>query len=62
MKPLKKMVYYYELDQKIVSCYSQMEKTKHHTVNRAASIEETLYREQSSAMEDASHVRDSAGK
>lgn len=60
MKPLKKMVYYYELDQKIVSCYSQMEKTKHHTVNRAASIEETLYREQSSAMEDASHVRDSA--
>ncbi|XP_043709718.1 inositol-pentakisphosphate 2-kinase-like isoform X2 [Telopea speciosissima] len=26
MKPLEKMVYYYELDQKIVSCYTQMEK------------------------------------
>ncbi|XP_042482693.1 inositol-pentakisphosphate 2-kinase-like [Macadamia integrifolia] len=27
MKPLDKMVYYYELDQKIVSCYTQMERT-----------------------------------
>lgn len=28
MKPLKKMTYYYELDQKIVSCYTQMENLK----------------------------------
>ncbi|KAK1280509.1 Inositol-pentakisphosphate 2-kinase [Acorus gramineus] len=28
MKPLKKMVYYYELDQKIVSFYTRTEKTK----------------------------------
>ncbi|OVA00539.1 Inositol-pentakisphosphate 2-kinase [Macleaya cordata] len=29
MKPLKKMVHYYELDQKIVSCYTKMEKMVH---------------------------------
>ncbi|KAJ4962394.1 hypothetical protein NE237_022333 [Protea cynaroides] len=29
LKPLKNMVYYYELDQKIVSCYTQMEKMGH---------------------------------
>ncbi|KAF8405267.1 hypothetical protein HHK36_010168 [Tetracentron sinense] len=28
MKPLKKMVHYYELDQRIVSCYTQMLKTE----------------------------------
>ncbi|KAF8377913.1 hypothetical protein HHK36_031301 [Tetracentron sinense] len=29
MKPLKKMVQHYELDQKIVSCYTQMVKSEH---------------------------------
>lgn len=62
MKPLKKMVYYYELDQKILKCYSQMEKIKHHAVTSAASIEESMYHEQSSALEGARRVRDSAGK
>ncbi|RZC66456.1 hypothetical protein C5167_010148 [Papaver somniferum] len=29
MKPLKKMEYYYELDQKIVRCYSRLETAVH---------------------------------
>ncbi|KAF6158240.1 hypothetical protein GIB67_015034 [Kingdonia uniflora] len=33
MKPLKKMVHYYELDQKIVSCYTQKEKMKYEPPN-----------------------------
>ncbi|XP_034675060.1 inositol-pentakisphosphate 2-kinase-like isoform X3 [Vitis riparia] len=37
MKPLKKMQYYYELDQKIVSCYTQMMKTKHQPEKAASS-------------------------
>ncbi|KAJ9674772.1 hypothetical protein PVL29_023980 [Vitis rotundifolia] len=37
MKPLKKMQYYYELDQKIVSCYTQMMKTEHHPEKAASS-------------------------
>lgn len=32
IKPLKKMEYYYELDQKIVRTYSQISKTTHHPV------------------------------
>ncbi|XP_057974167.1 inositol-pentakisphosphate 2-kinase-like isoform X3 [Malania oleifera] len=46
MKPLKKMEYYYELDQKILSCYTQMPRTEHKPEN-AASIEthRPIYRE-----------------
>ncbi|KAF6148096.1 hypothetical protein GIB67_024271 [Kingdonia uniflora] len=33
MKPLKKMVHYYELDQKNVSCYTQKEKMKYEPPN-----------------------------
>ncbi|KAL6995715.1 Inositol-pentakisphosphate 2-kinase [Sarracenia purpurea var. burkii] len=33
MKPLKKMEYYYELDQKIVSCYAQMVNGQHRVEN-----------------------------
>ncbi|KAF6161815.1 hypothetical protein GIB67_008576 [Kingdonia uniflora] len=33
MKPLMKMVHYYELDQKIVSCYTQKEKMKYELPN-----------------------------
>ncbi|XP_043713241.1 inositol-pentakisphosphate 2-kinase-like isoform X2 [Telopea speciosissima] len=37
MKPLKKMVHYYELDQKIVSCYTQME-MEHGPSNIASNV------------------------
>lgn len=59
MKPLEKMVYYYELDRRIVSCYTQTMKTTHQPDN-AANLVETSYRDQSNAFEDASHTRDSA--
>ncbi|KAK1299459.1 Inositol-pentakisphosphate 2-kinase [Acorus calamus] len=41
MKPLKKMVYYYELDQKIVSFYTRTEKTKECLCNPTNSKEGT---------------------
>ncbi|XP_010254762.1 PREDICTED: inositol-pentakisphosphate 2-kinase-like isoform X2 [Nelumbo nucifera] len=37
LKPLKKMLYYYELDQKIVSCYNQM--NKEHGISDTKSME-----------------------
>lgn len=33
MKPLKKMEYYYELDKKILNCYTQMVKMEHEEGN-----------------------------
>lgn len=59
MKPLKKMAYYFELDQKIVRHYSQMVKSNIYT-ERVASIKDTLHHEQTSAVEDVSHTRDSS--
>lgn len=61
MKPLKKMAYYFELDQKIVRHYSQMVKSNIYS-ERVASIKDTLHHEQTSAVEDVSHTRDSSGK
>ncbi|KAA8537591.1 hypothetical protein F0562_027199 [Nyssa sinensis] len=40
MKPLKKMERYYKLDQQIVSCYTQMLKTKHQPHKEAESFED----------------------
>ncbi|KAL1823367.1 hypothetical protein ACET3Z_010145 [Daucus carota] len=59
MKPLKKMAYYFELDQKIVRHYSQMVKSNIYS-ERVASIKDTLHHEQTSAVEDVSHTRDSS--
>ncbi|CAK9176392.1 unnamed protein product [Ilex paraguariensis] len=60
MKPLMKMEYYYELDQQIVSCYSQKVKAQHKLEN-ATSIAEVANFDQSNVMEDAPHSRDTAG-
>ncbi|KAJ0548763.1 putative inositol-pentakisphosphate 2-kinase [Helianthus annuus] len=51
MKPLEKMPYYYKLDQEIVSCYTRMMKTVNHPEKS-----ESLYQDQSSAIEDNSHT------
>ncbi|KAI7755417.1 hypothetical protein M8C21_027724, partial [Ambrosia artemisiifolia] len=50
MKPLEKMPYYYKLDQEIVSCYTRMMKTVNHPEKS-----ESLYQDESSAIEDKSH-------
>ncbi|KAM7531846.1 hypothetical protein LguiB_035256 [Lonicera macranthoides] len=52
MKPLKKMEFYYELDQEIVNCYNHKVKIEHQSNNAAASIEETSYRDQTRSLED----------
>ncbi|KAM7514119.1 hypothetical protein LguiA_003702 [Lonicera macranthoides] len=60
IKSLKKMVFYYELDRKIVRHYNRVVKLEHQ-LDKAASIEENSYQDQSRALEDASHASDSAG-
>lgn len=54
------MVFYYELDRKIVRHYNRVVKLEHQ-LDKAASIEENSYQDQSRALEDASHASDSAG-
>ncbi|KAI7751745.1 hypothetical protein M8C21_015694 [Ambrosia artemisiifolia] len=47
MKPLEKMIYYYELDQKILRCYTKMMETKKPLENSAKLEEKPPYQEKS---------------
>ncbi|KAG4146990.1 hypothetical protein ERO13_D05G195200v2 [Gossypium hirsutum] len=53
LKPLKKMEAYYELDKKIVSCYSQMVKTEHETDKAVTINSNGSVRDQRYALEDS---------
>ncbi|KAK8580884.1 hypothetical protein V6N12_071134 [Hibiscus sabdariffa] len=53
LKPLKKMEAYYELDKKIVSCYSQMLKTEHETEKVVRMNSNGSVRDQRYALEDS---------
>lgn len=60
MKPLKKVEYYYELDQQIVSFYVQMVKSGPWLENKASN-QEMSDSDEPSAIEDSSHAREEAG-
>lgn len=60
MKPLKKMLYYYELDQKIVCCYKNMMKTTKPPEISSSVEGKTSYEDKSIVVEDGSATRDFA--
>ncbi|GMI82538.1 hypothetical protein like AT1G22100 [Hibiscus trionum] len=65
LKPLKKMEAYYELDKKIVSCYSQMVKTEHETDKAVRMNSNGSVRDQRYALEDSflnCYTEDCTGK
>ncbi|KAF7140040.1 hypothetical protein RHSIM_Rhsim06G0029500 [Rhododendron simsii] len=59
MKPLNKMERYYELDQQIVSCYTDITNGEHQLDNSVSiGAYRTAYSDHSNTVEDASHARD----
>lgn len=60
MKPLEKMTDYYELDQKILRCYTKMMKTAKRPKISPSVVDKTSYQEKSMVVEDDSPTRDSA--
>ncbi|MBA0836913.1 hypothetical protein Goarm_009102 [Gossypium armourianum] len=62
LKPLKKMEAYYELDKKIVSCYSQMMKTEHETDKAVTINSNGSVRDQRYALEDGLFTEGCTGK
>ncbi|KAK5831705.1 inositol-pentakisphosphate 2-kinase-like [Gossypium arboreum] len=62
LKPLKKMEAYYELDKKIVSCYSQMVKTEHETDKAVTINSNGSVRDQRYALEDGLFTEGCTGK